>query len=64
VFDSIRNRTSIDHRQAVADKPYAAGPFARKHGITRDQARRPIKKFRHNRAKLDASIPASQADDL
>jgi hypothetical protein len=40
---------------SAAEEPYEVGYFARKHGISRDQAQRLIDKIGGNRAKLNAA---------
>jgi hypothetical protein len=53
--DDKSKRGGSDRRRVAADEPYEVNYFARKHGITRDQAQRLIDKIGGNREKLNAA---------
>lgn len=44
-----------DRSRVAGDQDYELGDFARKHGISRDQARSLIERFGNDREKLDAA---------
>jgi hypothetical protein len=53
--DDKSKRGKSDRRQVAADEPYEVNYFARKHGITKEQAQRLIDKIGGNREKLNAA---------
>jgi hypothetical protein len=53
--DDKAKRSGADRRRVAADEPYEVNYFARKHGITKDQAQRLIDKIGGNREKLNAA---------
>lgn len=50
---TIRSRRKKLRRREVESAPYELGYFARKHNITRDQARELILKIGHDRDRLN-----------
>jgi hypothetical protein len=52
--DDKTKRSGRDRATVSADEPYEVGYFARKHGISREQAQKLIDKIGGNRAKLNA----------
>lgn len=53
--DSKSKRGKADRRKVAGGQGYEVGYFARKHGITRDQARRLIARIGNNRDRLNAA---------
>jgi Protein of unknown function (DUF3606) len=53
--DSKSNRGGRDRGRVAAGQRYELGYFARKHGISRDQARSLIQRVGNDRAKLNAA---------
>ena len=53
--DSKSKRGESDRRRVAAGEGYEVSYFARKHGITSDQARDIIKKVGNDREKLNAA---------
>ena len=53
--DNLGNRGGRDRSRVAAGQGYELGYFARKHGITRDQARALIARVGNDRAKLNAA---------
>lgn len=53
--DNRSNRGGRDRGRVAAGQGYELGYFARKHGITRDQARQLIIRIGNDRAKLNAA---------
>jgi hypothetical protein len=53
--DSTKNRGQRDRSRVAAGQGYELGYFARKHGISRDQARQLIGTIGNDRAKLNAA---------
>jgi hypothetical protein len=53
--DNKRNRGGRDRSRVAAGQGYELGYFARKHGISRDQARSLIARIGNDRAKLNAA---------
>jgi hypothetical protein len=53
--DSTKNRGQRDRSRVAAGQGYELGYFARKHGISRDQARQLIARVGNDRAKLNAA---------
>ena len=53
--DNKSKRGAQDRRQVSGSEGYEVGYFARKHGISRDQAEGLIKKVGNDRAKLNAA---------
>lgn len=53
--DNKSNRGGRDRSRVAAGQGYELGYFARKHGLSRDQARELIKKVGNDRAKLNAA---------
>lgn len=53
--DSKSNRGGRDRSRVAAGQGYELGYFARKHGISRDQARDLIQSVGNDRAKLNAA---------
>ena len=54
--DDKSKRGAADRRQVAAGEGYEVSYFARKHGITTQQAEDLIKKFGNDREKLDAAV--------
>jgi hypothetical protein len=52
--DDLSNRGAPDRGRVAGDEGYEVDYFARKHGISADQARELIRKHGNNRAVLDA----------
>lgn len=52
--DNKSNRGGADRRQVAGGEGYEVNYFARKHGITKDQAEGLIKKIGNDREKLNA----------
>ena len=52
--DDKTDRGGGDRGRVAAGEPYEVDYFARKHGITREQAEDLIKRFGNDRATLDA----------
>ena len=53
--DNRSNRGGRDRGRVAAGQGYELGYFARKHGISRDEARRLIERVGNDRAKLNAA---------
>jgi hypothetical protein len=53
--DSRSNRGGRDRGRVAGGQGYELGYFARKHGISRDQARSLINRIGNDRAKLNAA---------
>lgn len=53
--DSNSNRGGRDRGRVAAGQGYELGHFARKHGISRDEARSLIERIGNDRAKLNAA---------
>lgn len=52
--DDNRKRGAADRRRVAAGEPYEVSYFARKHGLSKDEALKIIKKAKGNRAKANA----------
>jgi hypothetical protein len=59
--DNTANRGSRDRGRVAAGQGYELSYFARKHGITQDQARQLIARIGNDRAKLDAAAEKLKA---
>jgi len=55
VADNKSNRGGRDRSRVAAGQGYELGYFARKHGLSREQARSLISKVGNDRAKLNAA---------
>lgn len=53
--DDKAKRGGTDRRQVAAGQGYEVNYFARKHGISRDQAEKLIKRVGNDREKLNAA---------
>jgi hypothetical protein len=53
--DNRSNRGGRDRSRVAAGQGYELGYFARKHGLSRDQARSLIQRIGNDRAKLNAA---------
>jgi hypothetical protein len=53
--DNRSNRGGRDRSRVAGGQGYELGYFARKHGISRDEARRLIDRVGNDRAKLNAA---------
>ena len=53
--DNTKNRGGRDRSRVAAGQGYELGYFARKHGISRDQAKQLIARIGNDRAKLNAA---------
>lgn len=53
--DNKSKRGAADRRQVASDEGYEVNYFARKHGITKDQAQDLIKRVGNDRDKLNAA---------
>lgn len=53
--DNLNDRGTRDRDRVSADEPYELEYFARKHGISTEQARELIARVGNDRAKLDAA---------
>ena len=53
--DDRSNRGGRDRSRVAGGQGYELGYFARKHGISRDQARKLIERVGNDRAKLNAA---------
>lgn len=53
--DDKSKRGAPDRRMVAGAEAYEVSYFARKHGITQNEARALIKRIGNNRAKLDAA---------
>ena len=51
--DGKKRRSSSDRRKVAVGEPYEVGYFAKKHDITRDQARELIRQIGNDRDKLN-----------
>lgn len=51
--DSKNRRSGSDRRKVAAREPYEVGYFAKKHDITREQARELIRQIGNDRDKLN-----------
>ncbi|HEU5066609.1 MAG TPA: DUF3606 domain-containing protein [Sphingomicrobium sp.] len=56
--DNTSLRGDRDRRTVSASEPYEVGYFARKHGLTIEQARDLIARVGNDRSKLDAAAEA------
>lgn len=54
--DDKAHRGGADRRTVAGGEGYESGYFARKHGISRDQAQDLIKKIGNNRDRLNAAV--------
>ena len=54
--DDKSNRGGQDRARVSGEQGYEVEYFARKHGITKDQAEKLIKEHGSDRAKLDAAV--------
>lgn len=52
--DNLNDRGARDRSRVSADQGYELDYFARKHGISREEARALIERVGNDRAKLDA----------
>ncbi|MGZ3350892.1 MAG: DUF3606 domain-containing protein [Xanthobacteraceae bacterium] len=52
--DDKRKRGAADRRRVAAGEPYEVNYFARKHGLSKEEALKIIKKAKGNRAKANA----------
>ena len=53
--DSKRKRGASDRRKVANNEPYEVDYFARKHDISREQARELIRRIGNDRDKLNAA---------
>jgi len=53
--DNKSNRGGRDRGRVAAGQGYELGYFSRKHGISRDEARKLIERVGNDRAKLNAA---------
>ena len=53
--DDRSNRGGRDRNRVAAGQGYELGYFARKHGLSRDEARSLIERIGNDRAKLNAA---------
>ena len=53
--DNTKNRGGRDRSRVAAGQGYELGYFARKHGISRDQAKQLIARIGNDRVKLNAA---------
>ena len=56
--DDLANAGQRDRDRVSGDEPYEVEYFARKHGLTAEQARELIARVGNDRAKLDAAAEA------
>ena len=56
--DDLANAGQRDRDRVWGDEPYEVEYFARKHGLTMEQARELIARVGNDRAKLDAAAEA------
>lgn len=59
--DNRNDRGGRDRSRVAAGQGYELGYFARKHGISRDQAKQLIAKVGNDRAKLNAAAEKLKA---
>lgn len=59
--DDTNNRGAQDRARVAVDQPYEVEYFARKHGLTMEQARELIERVGNSRAKLDAAAEQIKA---
>jgi hypothetical protein len=59
--DNKTNRGGRDRSRVAAGQGYELGYFARKHGISRDDARALIARIGNDRAKLNAAAEKMKA---
>jgi hypothetical protein len=59
--DNLDKRGTADRSKVAAGEGYEIAYFARKHGITKDQALDLIRKHGNDRAKLDAAAEKMKA---
>jgi hypothetical protein len=59
--DNRKDRGGRDRSRVAAGQGYELGYFARKHGISRDQAKQLIAKVGNDRAKLNAAAEKLKA---
>ena len=55
MVDDRSNRGGRDRNRVAAGQGYELGYFARKHGISREQAKNLIQRIGNDRAKLNAA---------
>jgi len=55
VPDGKKRRSKSDRRKVAASEPYEVGYFAKKHDITREQARELIRRIGNDRDELNAA---------
>jgi hypothetical protein len=55
MVDNKSNRGGGDRKRVAGDQGYELGYFARKHGISRDEARKLIERVGNDRDKLNAA---------
>ena len=53
--DNTKNRGGRDRSRVAGGQGYELGYFARKHGISRDEAKKLIDRIGNDRAKLNAA---------
>ena len=53
--DNTKNRGGRDRSRVAGGQGYELGYFARKHGISRDEAKKLIERVGNDRAKLNAA---------
>jgi hypothetical protein len=53
--DNTKNRGGRDRSRVAGGQGYELGYFARKHGISRDEAKKLIARVGNDRAKLNAA---------
>jgi hypothetical protein len=58
--DDKMKRGGSDRRQVAANEPYEVEYFARKHGLSPQDAERLIREIGNDRAKLDAAAEKLQ----
>ena len=56
--DDLANAGQRDRDRVSGDQPYEVEYFARKHGLTMEQARELIARVGNDRSKLDAAAEA------
>jgi hypothetical protein len=61
MVDNRNDRGGRDRSRVAAGQGYELGYFARKHGISRDQAKQLIAKVGNDRAKLNAAAEKLKA---
>ncbi|MDB5318330.1 MAG: hypothetical protein JWO24_4174 [Rhodospirillales bacterium] len=58
--DDKMKRGGADRQRVAANEPYEVEYFARKHGLSRQEAERLIREIGNDRAKLDAAAEKLQ----